>query len=362
MERASPGPGKCAPVLTKARNGLGTAKALLPGWLSGKAVAVAAQVLVSLALLRYALTDVSVGASLEHLAKLPLWFILLAFGAIICMQFLVVARWWIVLRILGSRLSFWVLLQITFVGFLFNNFMPALVGQDAVRIYYTGRDSSFLGAGISVVFDKALGLLVIAALSCMPLLLPGQPDAELSKASYLCLAVALCLAGGFLVLLAPVEGLIRWTLGGRAWAARIHDALLALVTGFRACITPGVFLVAFGVGFLMLAILTGVYMEYVVQTGAAAPGFWELFGPVAVITLLTSLPISFNGIGVREKAHIVFLAALGLSSNVALGIAIMQYAFVLGLSIIGLGVWMRLRRVKTHAKAGAAPAPDQAGG
>nr|WP_284710721.1 lysylphosphatidylglycerol synthase transmembrane domain-containing protein [Desulfovibrio aminophilus] len=324
-------------------------------------MAVAAQVLVSLALLRYALTDASVGASLRHLAGLPLGFILLSFGIIVAIQLLVVSRWWLVLGVLRSGLPYWALLKITFVGFLFNNFMPALVGQDAVRIYYTGRDSTFLGAGVSVLFDKVLGLLVIASFSCLPLFLGPAAGPEMLHAGRLCLAAALLLALGLLALLAPMKRVLNWLLGGRPWAARLLDGLLALVTGFRACVTPGVFLAAYVVGFLMLAGLTVMYMEYIRLTGAASPGFWELFGSVSVVTLLTSLPISFNGIGVREKAHIVFLAALGVSKDVALGIAIMQYAFVLGLSCIGLVVWVRMRRAGSAAGRGREAAPVRPG-
>lgn len=335
-------------MLTKARKHIGVAvERVRPRWLSGKLLAVVAQVLVSLLLLlRYALTHASVGASLRHIAELPVWFIGLSFGVIVAIQLLVVARWWTVLGVLGSRLAYPLLLKITFVGFLYNNFMPALVGQDAVRIYYTGRDSSFLGAGVSVVFDKVLGLLVFASFSSLPLFLAPGAGPDILGASRLCLMVAGCLVLGLATLAVPVERLLAWLLGGRAWAEGILRALTALIAGFRACITPGVFLVAYAVGFLMLAALTFMYMEYVRLTGAVAPGFWELFGSVSGITLLTSLPISFNGIGVREKVHIMFLGALGVSSNAALGIAIMQYAFVLGLSVMGLAVWMRLRRQK----------------
>ncbi|MDQ1301531.1 MAG: glycosyltransferase 2 family protein, partial [Chloroflexota bacterium] len=65
------------------------------------------------------------------------------------------AKWHVLLRAQGIRVPFDELLGIQFVGFFFNNFLPANVGGDVMRGYelarYTDRTAD---AAVSVIVDR----------------------------------------------------------------------------------------------------------------------------------------------------------------------------------------------------------------
>lgn len=329
-----------------------------------KLLGLIAQVTISALLLKMVLTDVKLDVALSTVRQLPMGFLLLAFGVLLGMQLGIVLRWWTVLRAVGGTAGYVDTLKITLVGFLFNNVVPGLMGQDAARVYYAGRGASYVDAGASVLFDKILGLLVMAsfagvvagvfALGAEGLLGLPQSDpaalALLNQASLICLLASGALVLGLVFLMVPVERMLRPERMARPWMARSLAALIGLVVGLRSCVRPRVLGMGYLVGIVCYGALALVYARYMCLTGEAgsvAPGFWAVFSALALTLTLTNLPISFNGIGIREHAHVVFFAALGMGKEAAVGIALVQYASLVGLSLLGLVVWLSM---KGHGK------------
>src|SRR5262249_55026353 len=60
--------------------------------------------------------------------------------------------------------------------------------------------------------------------------------------------------------------------------------------------------------------------------------FWIM---VPMVTLLTMLPISLNGMGVREGGTILFLTPLGIEHGPALSLAILWFAVFTAASLVG---------------------------
>ena len=107
----------------------------------------------------------------ETLAGAQLWYIALALVLYLTAIVLNSIRWQLLLRAQGTPVPLGALLQYTFVGVFFNNFLPANVGGDVMRGYglarYTDRGAE---AAVSVVVDRVVGLIafmisaVVAAL------------------------------------------------------------------------------------------------------------------------------------------------------------------------------------------------------
>jgi uncharacterized membrane protein YbhN (UPF0104 family) len=61
---------------------------------------------------------------------------------------------------------------------------------------------------------------------------------------------------------------------------------------------------------------------------------------VPMVTLLTLLPISLNGMGVREAGTILFLAPLGVARSTALSLAVLWFAVFTTASLLGGAVYL----------------------
>jgi hypothetical protein len=74
---------------------------------------------------------------------------------------------------------------------------------------------------------------------------------------------------------------------------------------------------------------------------------------VTATAVLSNIPISLNGLGLREQLHAALLAPLGIVPEVAVAISLLLYAHLIVMSVVGLVLWLRQ---PARAAGGASPA------
>src|SRR5439155_2670792 len=106
---------------------------------------------------------------------------------------------------------------------------------------------------------------------------------------------------------------------------------------------PGVLLAVLLVGLLYSLPFAWIYQLYFrLSAGLDVPYLATLLVLVA-IAILSNIPISVNGIGLREQLHYLLFASLGVSKELAVGISVIVFSQFLILSVLGGLVWLRLR-------------------
>jgi len=81
---------------------------------------------------------------------------------------------------------------------------------------------------------------------------------------------------------------------------------------------------------------------------------------LVAIAILSNIPISVNGIGLREQLHYLLFASLGVSKELAVGISVIVFSQFLILSVFGGLVWLRLRARPSMTTAPPGDAPEVA--
>ncbi len=75
--------------------------------------------------------------------------------------------------------------------------------------------------------------------------------------------------------------------------------------------------------------------------------YFLLFLPL--ITLVTMVPISFGGLGLREATMVALFALVGITSAQILALSLTVHLINLGLSLFGGLIWIvRKRRLSAH--------------
>lgn len=245
-------------------------------------------------------------------------------------------RWRLLAKPLGYEGSVWQFTGFYFIGMFFNLFLPTSVGGDVVRAWYLGGGSE-LSAFLSVLVDRLSGLVVLLGLACVavslcPIALPGW-----IVASVWCAAGAASASG----LLAPllIRKSSRFEKARRmAESSRVYLNRPRLLLGTTAL---SFFIQA---GNVMLVWLVG----QAVRAPVPASYYWIM---VPMVTLLTMLPISMNGMGIREGGTILFLTPLGVSHATALSLAVLWFAVFTVASLVGgvLYLTQRFSKPKTQA-------------
>ena len=250
----------------------------------------------------------------------------------------------LVARGIHDRLSW--LVRAYFVAYTAGQVLPTAVGGDAVRIYETARRHPTRGGAVagSVLLERALGGAATLALAAVGFALAlGHYDVG----AYLWIEGAFVLATLVLAvalfsrrmrpLLARTAPLLR--------KARVERPIRSVYEGIHAYRGhPGLL---FGVFTLTLAVQT-VRVLAIWLSGKAvgvdlSPRPYYVMGPLLFLVLL--LPISVNGIAVRESFFVSFLGNLGVNADKAFATGFLFFVVTLALSLPGallLG-WQSLR-------------------
>ena len=287
---------------------------------------------------------VGVDAVLDRLALLPLWFI--PFGLLFYMlcQIVSTLRWQVLLRARGVEAGFWGLFRLYMIGMFANNFLPGAVGGDAVKamgLYRDNRPGDIAVA--SVLVERFLGLAALGLLglvASVPVLMERTGDWVIIVSTLG--TAAIITAAGAVVWFPPISGRIARALG-RTRSTRIRDIMFKMFEATRIYWDhKGALLLAFALSILVQAMIAFYYMLAAVVTGLDLQLIY-FFAFLPAITLVSLLPISIGGLGVRELVMIYLFARVGVDSADILTIGLIIHALNTLLSLAGAPLAMRQR-------------------
>ena len=100
----------------------------------------------------------------------------------------------------------------------------------------------------------------------------------------------------------------------------------------------------FGSGFWITACLN--YYSYAIAIGVSVPLYFY-FVAIPFVSLVTFLPISINGFGVRESAFVSLFATVHIPAASSLLIVLLMDAQVIFFGVLGGCIYFMLNRKKT---------------
>jgi uncharacterized membrane protein YbhN (UPF0104 family) len=106
---------------------------------------------------------------------------------------------------------------------------------------------------------------------------------------------------------------------------------------------PGVILAVLVAAFVYFLPFGWVYQAFFRVSGGLDVPYAAILLVLIAIAILSNIPISVNGIGLREQLHYLLFASIGVSKELAVGISVIIFSQFLVLSVFGGLVWLRLR-------------------
>jgi uncharacterized protein (TIRG00374 family) len=263
-------------------------------------------------------------------------------------------QWHTLLVASGVRLNFLQSFRFYFVGLFFNNFLPANIGGDAMKIYDVSRvGGSVYQVTAVTLIDRFIGifslcLLAVAAVLALTALWSGGTVVVYLIVFLGCMAP---LAGFYFIkplskLLRRLVGMIRplsvdkragWILDSlsefknRRWLV-LRLVLLSLVIQFLRVMTH-----------ILAAIALGVAIDWVVY------GLFFVFVPLLSLAMIP--PITINGLGVREGLGILLFSQAGIGSTDAFAVEFLTYLVSVSVSMLGFVFFVARRREEPRADA-----------
>lgn len=301
----------------------------------------------------------AVFASLK--SALPFW-LLLSFITLGIGKILTSYRWQILLKAQGIEIRLIFLIASVYIGQFFNSFLPTTVGGDAVRAYDTAAESKETTKSVmSVIADRVIGVFALASLALIALLVGYLSDQDVSFYLLPVLSLFLLVSAGIILIanekLASLAERILSYLGLSKFAHIVNEAYksIQILIG-----KPRVLISALILSFLLqINVIFFYYFIGVSLDLGVSFLYFAMIVPVVLVVLL--LPVSINGIGLREGAFVFLLTALGVPVQDAIALSLLSFALILTQGIIG-GVLFAIRGVgarKTRIDQPAAPESQQ---
>lgn len=267
------------------------------------------KVAVSAGLLYLALAGVNFPAIQARLGQINFVWIAAAIAATLLQIAVAALRWREIANACGAHLPVNSALRFNLIGAFFNQTLPSTIGGDGARLWLLQRHgTSWQAATYSVLVDRAVGLIVLAVIVVVSL--PWSLrliDNEHGRVALAALDLA-ALAGSIAFL---VFGRLTWQWIQDIWPARhLHGcAKLADRVMFDARTGPRILLLS------ILNHLMSVVIAFCVSLAIAAPvSFAQMLLLIPPISLITLLPISIAGWGVREQSMQAAFSYAGLSA------------------------------------------------
>lgn len=238
--------------------------------------------------------------------------------------FLGALRWRLFLKVLGLHLPFWQTVRLFYLGLFFNMFLIGSVGGDAVKVLaLIGQGHPRGPAFLSVVMNRmsGLGALILTTVTFVW----WQYDWLTTSPLVAGLIHFVFLYLGIVVLLLAASLVAAWTgIGERAprWVpyrvefSRLCELYFLFAQRWRQT------LLAAGISCFMLL---GYFLVFycAMRAYGLAPALTQVFAFMPAVDVISALPISLGGVGVREKLFSILLGELfGVPASTAVWISI----------------------------------------
>ncbi|WP_459931349.1 lysylphosphatidylglycerol synthase transmembrane domain-containing protein [Desulfosporosinus burensis] len=232
--------------------------------------------------------------------------------------------------------KFGFLLRIYFIGLFFNNFLPSGMGGDVMRIALTSRKIGVAPATASVITERtwaALGLVFLCFIGFFSF------HQAMGRVAVVIPVLAVVVLSLTLLLLFPGWG--RFFLHFLNRYPKLSEGLtgfLNVLDRYRS--RPGMLTKVFCWSVVFQGII--VVMNYLLFQGMGVDVSWSsCLSLIPLISALAMVPISINGLGLREWSYVVLFTPWGVEAPVALAVSLTFFLVVMLVSLLGGFFYLR---------------------
>lgn len=304
----------------------------------------------------------SFGATTELLRKALPELLLLGLLAACLGEVLTGLKWYFLLRAAGERAPLALILKASFIGIFYNHFLPGSVGGDVAKTAIIAPVAGGISRTVASIFmqrNTGLGALFIianAAVWLRPIRLaiftPAASPLNDLRFWFALITIAYVIVNVIILSQTAADLLSRWV----KYAANRHATRLQRILQRTSVVVhrlhDSMLLMRRGVVLAVaLSVVTQLVDCWMVYIAARAIGLHVTFLSfcifVPAVNVASLIPISFNGLGLREAVYIVLLAAIGVSAESAVAVSLLHFAFLLCLGLVGAVIqWHMTGRLK----------------
>ncbi|MFA6184291.1 MAG: lysylphosphatidylglycerol synthase transmembrane domain-containing protein [Parcubacteria group bacterium] len=308
--------------------------------LKNKWIKLGLKILVSLFFVWWIIFKINWEDVFFYLKKISFWGIAIYIGIYFLGIFFSAYKWRFLATHKGINLPLKDYFKAYFTGTFINNFMPSFIGGDSYKVYNIGKLSQkYKQSASSVIMDRLTGLwggMILAFIFSLCNLKDILENNILFILSIINFGI-LIFSLGFLEfykkreIKIPIDNLDKF-----------FNKLLREVAYYNN--DARVIWKAIGLSFLFN--LTGLALaNYIIFWSLGiSVGVLDYLSVIFLVSIISSIPISINNIGVKEWAYITFFGFFGIASGAVISVAIVSRLIQMLLSFLAIGFYFDSRK------------------
>ncbi len=268
------------------------------------------------------------------------WLVLavVAYGGVVLVS---IVRWHLLLEVAGAAGGGGRTAQLAVAGLFFNSILPGVMGGDVMRAFWAARDAPQArpAAVVSILLERVLGLTATVLLGAA-LILPHWKELNQHPVTHAGALAFVIVAGLLLVILTVLATPFSSRLLGVDHSTGWRKAAAEGAKACHVCLTHPV---GAGAGLFLSLISQGllVTLFFTVAEAMALPAdFGQLASVLPMVAMVTVLPITWNGLGLREAAFVTFLGVYGVPAAQAVAISLTAFGVILLWNLVGGVVYL----------------------
>ncbi|MDD5558505.1 lysylphosphatidylglycerol synthase transmembrane domain-containing protein [Candidatus Methylomirabilis sp.] len=284
------------------------------------------KLVVSIALLALLLakTDLQALGTLFRSLRISIFFgsILLYLLA----QLLSTVRWRCLLQAEKIHLPFWRLILLYYEGMFFNLMLPTAIGGDLVRGYRVSRLTERREASLaSILVERLSGFVALAIIGCIAII-PAYAHVNDPLIVWLMAGSAAGMVALIASLLSDRLQALFFRLLHGVGLGRFHDTVHRLYEAVQQYWTHRrALLVALGLSLILQSMVITIFFLISQALNLSVPlRYFFLFVPL--ISVISMLPISVAGLGLREGSAVYLFSKVGMDSAGAISLSLLWFA------------------------------------
>lgn len=280
------------------------------------------KILITIGLFYYLFkTKVPLNEVIQDIKSLNIIYIILIISLFLLYYLIFSLRWNFLLKAQKIDISYPRSYLYILVSFFFNNFLPSGLGMDLVRSAYAGGKENFEKALGTSIMERILGMIGMMTIGFLAIF---SGKVKFAKYSFLYLGLILLT---IMVYYLFTSLKIRW-LKEKLLSIKLFnlgDSLRKFYRAFKIYKNKRKTLFL-GVGYSVLVQSVIIIINYFIARALGNPiPIFALLTYIPVITIISLIPVTVNGLGLREAAYVYFFSALEITQSQAMSFSLIFF-------------------------------------
>lgn len=268
--------------------------------------------------------------NLMHILNWPIFF--MAFLMLVLHNLFGAWRWYILTRKFQTKTNIFSLLKYYYIGNFASFFLPTSIGGDVARIILLRRESNSLEIGSStVIVERVLGLISIIMLFAFSMFFGIAEFITISVLWPLIFFILIVFLGIWFVFYIPERWLAKLLFFSPKINSKLHNLFQAL-KAYR--IESKLMVQGLGLSLFYQLAMIGAYYFLARAINLLIP-FQHFLLIMPLVWILSLIPLSLNGLGIREGGFIYLFSLLDYPSDLLSFVSILGVILLITQGLIG---------------------------